>query len=132
MNNPGVYTLTALQIGAPVSALVEATENLGGMNAATLEADFQYGSGGATCSAIVVTSLDGGVRWLHVARFDFTLASVVKTANLSGLSPKGVAANADLASEGVNDGLLGDRLAVKLISTGSYVNTVLSLRAAVR
>jgi hypothetical protein len=133
MNNSGIFTLAALQIAAarPL-ALLTPIEDLDGMTAVTLEANFQYGSGGATCSAIVVTSFDDGVTWRHVARFDFTTAAAVKTANLSGLLSKAVAAYADLASEGVNDGLLGDQLAVYLVSTGTYVNTTLSVRASVR
>jgi len=133
MNNAGIFTLAALQIGAAKPlALLTPIEDLDGMTAVTLEANFQYGSGGATCSAIVVTSFDGGVTWRHVARFDFATAAAVKTANLSGLLSKAVAAYADLASEGVNDGLLGDQLAVYLVSTGTYVNTTLSVRASVR
>jgi len=79
-----------------------------------------------------VTSLDDGQTQIQIARFDFTTASAIKTANVSGLLSKAVAAYADLAAEGVNDGLLGDRLAVKLITTGTYSGTVLSVRAAVR
>ena len=132
MDNPGVFTLSALQIDAPKTALVDWTEDLDGMSAVTLEASFQYGSGGAGCSAIVVTSLDHGQTQIQIARFDFTTASAIKTANVSGLLSKAVAVYADLAAEGVNDGLLGDRLAVKLITTGTYSGTVLSVRAAVR
>jgi len=92
MDNPGVFTLSALQIDAPKTALVDWTEDLDGMSAVTLEASFQYGSGGASCSAIVVTSLDDGQTQIQIARFDFTTASAIKTANLSGLLSKAVAA----------------------------------------
>ena len=133
MDNAGVYVLASLQIVAAKSgALLTPIVDLDGMGAVTLDADFKYGSGGATCSAIVVTSLDGGSTWRQVARFDFGTASAVKTANVSGLASKAVDAYADLASEGVNDGLLGDQLAVLLQSTGIYADTVLSVRAAVR
>jgi hypothetical protein len=132
MENPGVFTLTTLQIDQPKTALVDWTRDLDGMSAVTLQASFHYGSGGTNCSAIVVTSLDGGQTQIQIARFDFTAASAIKTANLSGLLSKAVATYSDLNSEGVNDGLLGDRLAVKLITTGTYSGTVLSVRAAVR
>ncbi|MES2030848.1 MAG: hypothetical protein V4477_16835 [Pseudomonadota bacterium] len=133
MDNPGVKTLAALQIGAarPLALLSPITD-LDGMSAVTLEASFQYGSGGASCSAIVATSLDGGTTWRHIARFDFGTAAAVKTANLSGLLSKAVAAYADLVSEGVNDGLLGTQMAVYVVSTGTYTNTTLSVRASVR
>jgi hypothetical protein len=129
MDNPGVFTLAALQITAPKSlALLTPIADLDGMSAVTLE----YGSGGTNFSAIVATSFDGGTTWRHVARFDFTTASVVKTANLNGLKSNGVAVYQDLASEGVNDGLLGDLLAAHIVSTGTYANTTFGLRASVR
>jgi hypothetical protein len=133
MDNAGVFTLAALGITAPRSlALLTPIANLDGMSAVTLEANFQYGSGGATFSVIVATSFDGGTTWRHVARFDFTTASAVKTANLNGLKSNGVAVYQDLAAEGVNDGLLGDLLAAYIVSTGTYTNTAFSLRASVR
>jgi hypothetical protein len=133
MDNPGVYALAALQIDTPKDAILTPILSLEGLKAVTLEASFKYGSGGMTCSAIVLTSFDSGTTWRQIARFDFTTASVTKVANLSGLLSKAVAAYADLASEGVNDGLLGDRLAARVISTGTYAgSTTLSLRASVR
>lgn len=133
MNNAGVYPLAVLQIGAAKSlSLLTPLANLDGMTAVNLEANFQYGSGGTNCSAIVATSFDLGTTWRHIARFDFLVAAVVKTANLSGLLSKAVASYADLSVEGVNDGLLGSQLAVYLVSTGTYVNTTLSIRASVR
>lgn len=133
MNNANVYTLTSMAIGAAKSlSLVTPITNLDGMEAVTIEANFQYGSGGTTCSAIVATTFDGGTTWRHIARFDFTTASAVKVANLNGQLSKAITVYADLASEGVLDGVLGDQLAVLVVSTGSYTNTVLSVRASVR
>ncbi|MES5483578.1 hypothetical protein QMZ05_12540 [Bradyrhizobium sp. INPA03-11B] len=133
MDNAGTFNLGALQITAakPLSILTPIL-SLDGMSAVSLEANFQYGTAGATCSAIVATSFDEGVTWRHIARFDFTTASAVKTANIQALAAKGVAAYADLSAEGVNDGLLGDQLALLIVSTGTYQNTTLSVRAAVR
>jgi hypothetical protein len=133
MNNPGVYPLCALQIIAamPTPKLVTPIIDLDGMTAVSLEANFQYGSGSGTVTPIVATSFDG-INWRHIARFDFANASRVAVANLSGLLSKAVANYADLVVEGVNDGILGDRLAVLLTSTGAYQNTTLSIRASVR
>jgi hypothetical protein len=133
MDNAGIFELAALQIGAARSAsLLTPIIDLDGMSAVTLEAAFLWGSGGATVTAVVCTSFDRGTTWRQVARFDFATASATKTANLSGLTPKGVASYADLSAEGVSDGLLGDRLAVLLTSTGTYAGSVLSVRALVR
>jgi hypothetical protein len=135
MDNPGVFTLAALPIDVPKSNVVltpTPSGALAGMAAVTLEANFQYGSGGTTCSAIVATSLDGGTSRRQIARFDFTTASAVKVANLNGQLSKSVTAYVDLAAEGVLDGILGDQLQVILVTTGTYVNTTLSVRASVR
>lgn len=135
MDNPGVYTLAALQITAAKSAsLLTPTPGLDGMSAVSLEATFAYGgSGGTSAVAQIVTSYDGGTTWRTIARFDFATASAIKTANISGLTPKGAATYADLGAEGVSDGLLGNMLAVIVTSTGTYgAGTLLSVRASVR
>lgn len=133
MNNPGVYTLAALQITTARSlSLLTPQTSLAGMKSLSLECNFQWGSAGTSCSLICATSLDGGTSWRHIARFDFTTAAAVKYANLQAMTSKAVTAYADLASEGVNDQLLGDQLAAYIISTGTYVNTTVSLRASVR
>jgi hypothetical protein len=133
MNNPGIFLLAGLQITVPRSlALITPIIGLGGMSSVTLECNFQWGSGGTTCSLICATTLDGGTSWRHCARFDFTTAAAVKYVNLQTETSKAVTAYADLGAEGVNDQLLGDQLAAYIISTGTYVNTTASLRASVR
>ena len=128
----GCFTLAAQAITAPVTAEeLTAIGDLDGMLAVTLEAHFAYGSGGTTLSAVVQTTIDG-TNWRDVARFDFTTADDVKACNLSGLTPKGVSSFAALSSQGVNDGFLGNALRAVLTSTGTYVNSTLSLRASIR
>lgn len=132
MDNAGTYDLAVLDSSAFTAGVVTPIENLDGMAAVSLEAVFKYGSGGTSLAAIVVTSFDSGQSWRHIARFDFTTASATKVANIQALAAKAVAAYADLPSEGVNDGILGDRLALKLVPVGTYSNSSLSIRAAVR
>jgi hypothetical protein len=133
MLNPGPYTLAALPISAARSlALLTPITGLAGMLACNIEANFQGATAGTSLSAIVATSFDGGTLWRHVARFDWTTTPSVKTVNLSGLTPKGIISYADLAVEGVTDGLLGDQLAVYLVSVGAYTNSTLSIRAQCR
>lgn len=132
MDNAGIFTLGSLQITTPRAlALLTPITGLDGMNAVTLECNFQGAAGGSTCSAIVATTFDGSL-WRHIARFDFTTSPLVKVANLSGLLSKAVASYADLAAEGVNDGMLGNALALYVVSTGNYTNGVLTCRASVR
>lgn len=134
MDNAGVFDLAAIQIGAALpESLLTPIVDLDGMTAVTLDVDFSYGSGGASVSVIVATSFDQGTKWRHIARFDFTTASAVKQCNLEGLLSKGITAYQDLASESVNDGVLGDRLAAIITTTGTYAGgTTLSVRASVR
>jgi hypothetical protein len=137
MDNSGVFTLAALQIGAAMPASLlepqpDGPADLSGMTAVTLDFDFKYGSGGATVVAIVCTSFDGGTTWRHIARVDFGTASRAAQCNLEGLLSKGITSYADLAAEGVNDGLLGNQLALILTTTGTYANTTLAVRASVR
>jgi hypothetical protein len=130
---PGVYTLASLGITTALTDSAQtAIDDVAGMTAVTLEASFSYGSGGTTCIAYVQTTFDGGTTWRDIARFDFATATAVKVANLSGLLSKAIAAYAALSAEGVLDGVLGDRLRVKVTSTGTYVGSTLSVRASVR
>lgn len=102
--------------------------------AVTLQANFTYGSGGATLKVDVETSLDQGTTWIAIARFAFLLASAEKVVNLSGLTPVStVYTPATLSDDAVKDGILGDRLRARITSTGVYAgNTSVSVRAAVR
>jgi hypothetical protein len=132
MNNAGVYTLAALGITAALtSAAQTAIDDLDGMASASLVADFRYGSGGSTAVAVVQVTLDG-TTWCDVARFDFTTASATKWCVLQGNAAKAVAAYAALSAEGVNDGLLGPSMRAVITTTGTYANTTLAVRAAVR
>lgn len=133
MDNPGVKTLCLLQIlpNQPLSLLTPIVD-LDGMTAVNLDFDFRYGSGGTSGYAIVVTSFDAGVTWRHIARFDFDTVTKSYNCNIEGLLSLGMTAWADLTSQNVQDGRLGDRLAVLLSSTGNYSNSVLAVRASVR
>lgn len=128
-----VYTLASLGVTTALTSSAQtAIDDLDGMTAVTLEAAFGYGSAGTTCFAIVQTTFDAGSTWRDIARFDFTTASAVKVANLSGLLSKAVTSYAALASENVLDGVLGDQLRAVISSTGTYVNTTIVIRASVR
>lgn len=133
MDNSGLYTLVSLSLTAALTAQAQSDiDNLDGVTAVTLEAEFGYGSGGTTASATVQTSFDGGTVWLDIARFDFTTSSRKAVCNLSGLLSKAVTTYAALSSEGVNDGVLGNMLRAVVTTTGVYANTTLAIRAAAR
>lgn len=145
MDNPGIYNLGSADIttavigsvitsGAAASGAAQAQiDRLGGMAGVSLQAKFVYGSGGTACIVWVQTSLDQGVNWIDVARFDFATANAVKLANISAVPALAPAAQAALSAEGKLDGILGDRLRAVITTTGTYAgNTSISLRAGVR
>ena len=133
MENPGVYTLVALGLTVAQTAAAQTpVTSLDGLTAVTLEAELLGGSGGSTASLVAQTSFDGGSTWLDIARFDFTTSAAKKWAVIEGLAARAVAAYSALAAEGVNNGILGDRLRGVVTSTVTYTNTTVSLRASVR
>lgn len=144
MNNPGLYNLgdraitTALTdevITSGVSAqgvAQELIDRLEGMVSATILAKLTYGSGGTSVAAIVQTSLDSGVSWIDVARFEFTTATAQKTVNLSAAAAVAVAAVSALNSETKVDGVIGPMWRCKLTTVGTYVNTSISVRMVAR
>lgn len=133
MDNPGTYSLIAMAITTALApSFTTEIDDLDGMAEVTLTANFGYGSGGVNCSAVVQTTFDEGVTWLDIARFDFTTASAIKSCTLSAAAFKGITGYVALASEGVNDGLLGNALRCAVTSSGTYVNSSIAVNAAVR
>lgn len=148
MNNPGIKNLgdVAITTALTSSVITDGTsingedqafiDRLEGMTALTLFLRLAYGSGGTTVRAYVQTSLDQGTTWIDIACVLFGVASETAILNLSGLTPKTTQitpSDGALADDTCVDGVLGDRLRVKVTTTGTYAgNTTLSVRAAAR
>ncbi len=130
----GTFSLGDFSIGAAATQVGDVVDDLSGALAVTLSARLAYGSGGTSCYAVVETSLDQGVTWVQIARFDFTTSGLQKVVTVSGLTPRIAAATAgSLAADTALDGTLGDRLRATVVSTGTYAgSTVVSVRANVR
>jgi hypothetical protein len=130
----GTFSLGDFSIGAAATQIGDVVDDLSGALAITLSARLAYGSGGTSCYAVVETSLDQGVTWVQIARFDFTTSGLQKLLTVSGLTPRIAAANAgSLSADTALDGTIGDRLRATVVSTGTYAgSTVLSVRANVR
>lgn len=149
MQNPGLYNLgdvALAAINAATTATVVTTssdasgnsvayiDGLEGMLAATLQANFAYGSGGTSIKAIWETTIDQGATWIEVCRMAFATASEENLVNLSGLTPKTTPyAPAALADDSCVDGILGDRWRVRILTVGVYAgNSSLSFRLMAR
>ena len=91
--------------------------------------------GGTTAKAWVQVTLDDGQTWLDIACFAFTTSSAVKVINLSGLTPVTTAitpSDGAMADNTVQDGIHGSAMRVKVTTTGTYSNTILSVKVSVR
>jgi hypothetical protein len=130
----GTFSLGDFSVGAAATQVGDVVDDLSGALAVTLSARLAYGSGGTSCYAVVETSLDQGVTWVQIARFDFTTSGLQKVMTVSGLTPRIAAATAgSLAADTALDGVLGDRLRATVVSTGTYAgSTVVSVRANIR
>lgn len=109
-------------------------DRLEGMIAATISANFVYGSGGTSVKVIIEETENQGLTWTEVARFAFTTASAEKKLNLSGLTDK-LAAYTPIAlsDDTAISGLFGDRFRAKITSLGTYGgNTSISVRLNAR
>jgi hypothetical protein len=136
MINPGDYSLADLAITAALNAVAQTpVVNLEGILAATIEARFAYGSGGTTAKVWVQATLDDGQTWNDIACFAFTTSSAIKIINLSGLTPVTPAvapSDGAMADNTVQDGILGSAMRAKISTTGTYSNTILSVKISAR
>jgi hypothetical protein len=95
-----------------------------------VQANFTYGSGGASVTAFVQTSLDGGNTWADVACFGFATASKVSIFNLSTTTATTspiTPTNGTLASNTAIAGIAGNLWRALVSSTGTYNNTTLRI-----
>lgn len=137
MLNPGIYSLGDQAITTAVTAVVMApVVDLDGLTAVTLFIRFAPTSGTTTCNAWVQSSLDQGQTWIDVFCAAFTTTAGVKVVNLSALTPRTtvlVPTDGTLTDDTAVDGVLGDRLRMKITSTGTFgSSTFLSARAVCR
>ena len=120
------YTLLApLTISAAVGATATTAElYLGGMHYLTAEAVFLYGADGTSVKAYVQTSLDGGDSWIDIMSFAFTTSAATKvSATTTGIAPASQAlapSDGSLADNTIIQGVLGDRIRLKYVTTGTY------------
>jgi hypothetical protein len=114
----------AMTIAAAVTGRVGEVHMLPhGVTSLSAQGTFLYGAGGTTCKAWLQTSLDGGATWIDIANFAYTTAAArtvhsVKTNTV--VAANYVATDGTLADNTIKDGILGDRIRVKVTTTGTY------------
>jgi hypothetical protein len=115
--------LAATTITAPVTAQIGPTVKFNRRpDTLNIQGNFIFGSGGATATLYVQTTLDGGRTWTDIAKFAFTTSSARSIFNLSSRTPVIAAAAATdgtLAGAAL-DGVLGPWFRTKLTTTSTY------------
>lgn len=128
VNSQRIVLLAPLTIGAAVGATgTTPVTKLGGMKYLVAEAIFLYGAGGTNVTAYVQTSLDGGATWVDIIAFQFTTAALSKMAAVSADVAFAASAYVPIApTDGTLtantsvQGILGDRIRLKYVTTGTY------------
>lgn len=140
VNEQFIKVLNPLTITAAVGATATTpVTNLGGMKYVAVECNFVYGSGGTTADVYIQTSLDGGLTWIDIMEFAFTTSSLRKVNSVS-IAPAVVtnfppvtASDGALTANTSLQGILGDRLRAKYVTTGTYAgSTTLAIYATVK
>lgn len=138
---PGIFSLTNndsatdLAITTAGTVTCDAITRQGGMESVSIQAKLTYGSGGTAVKVYVQTTLDQGTTWIDIACLTFATATAAKVVGLKAGSATTVITPTDgaLADNTCVDGILGDQLRLKVISTGTYAgSTSLAVRAAIR
>jgi len=109
--------------GAVTGVVTTPVTGLLGMQVVTMQAVFLYGSGGTNVTAYVQTTFDGGVTWVDIASFQFTLAAATKLQSVraaTAVAADYTPTDGTLAANTIKDGLLGEQLRVKYTTTGTY------------
>lgn len=135
MDNPGIFSLGDLAITAADTYIGDVISNLHGMTAVTIQLRFAWTSGGSSARVYIQTSLDQENTWVDLACISCVNAAETAILNLSGLTPKTsqvTPSDGALGDDLAVDGILGDCLRMKIVTTGTYANTVASGRVAVR
>ncbi len=136
MLNPGVQSLCDFTITTAGTQVGDwTTTDLAGMLAMAAQLRLSYGSGGTSVTAYLQTSLDEGTTAIDIACEVFGTASENNVLNFSALTPKTtqvVPSDGAMTNDTAVDGILGDRFRIKLVSVGTYANTVLSGRICAR
>jgi hypothetical protein len=135
MINAGIFSLGDFTITTAGTQTGDWVEDLDGLAAMTTQIRLAYGSGGTDISAYLQTSLDQGTTAIDIACVTFGTAGATKVlANSAITTNSSITPTNGSAPDGtLLEGVLGDRVRLKIVSTGTYAGqTVLSGRIAAR
>lgn len=123
-NGQRMVLLPPLTISGAVAATVTSPVMLlSGMRYVIAEAKFLFGAGGTSVKAYIQTSIDGGLTWIDVIAFAFTGTAGNKVSAVSttiALAAAVAPTDGTLTDNTIVNGLLGDRIRLKYVTTGDY------------
>jgi hypothetical protein len=136
MDSPGFYALIYAGTGdfsitTAGSYVGDWLSDLDGMTSMRVQLSLQAVSPGASIIAYVQTSLDGGVTAVDIAAIAFTGSAVTALAFAVDAVTAFTPGDGVMSAGTVQAGILGDRVRLKVVSTGTYANTVLAGRVVV-
>jgi hypothetical protein len=137
LDAPGAYVLqmdsSDFNITTAGTLTGDWLDGLDGMESMSALIDFRAGAGGTTVRAYIQTSLDGGATPLDIACLLFTAADR-RALNFSSQNPAVAFTCSDgaLADNTQHDGVLGTMVRLKLVTAGTWINTVLAGRIVAR
>jgi len=134
MIDGALYSLGDITITNSAEYIGDWVEDLDGMAGATIQVGAAIGTAGAKIQVYVQTSLDQGETAVDIACVTFIADGTPKILNFStdGAVTEHVPSDGTMSDDTMINGILGDRLRMKIVTTGTYANTVVSGRAAVR
>lgn len=115
--------LPALTVGAAVSATTTTPVlYLAGMEYLVVSAKFLFGAAGTSVKVYVQTSVDNGDTWIDIMSFAFAGAAATKVSSVNSYVSVTAITPTDgsLADNTVVNGVLGDRVRLKYVTTGTY------------
>lgn len=139
MDNPGSYFLliggTDFAIGNAGTYVGDWLQDIDGMLSASVQLDFRAGTtpGESDVRAFLQTTIDDGNTPIDLACCLFTAGGRrVFTVAADTTPTPVVATDAAIPDDTVIGGILGNRLRLKVVSTGSWSSTYLGARVVVR
>jgi hypothetical protein len=116
-----------LPVTAPGSTICTPITGLTAMQSLLLWLRLAYGSGGSAIKAYLQTALDADT-WMDIACVAFATESKVAVLNFSALTPKltqVTPTDGAIADNTALDGVLGDRVRLKVVVTVTYGGSTL-------
>ena len=116
-------TLISQTTIAAAATVIGDTVRIGNAKALSVESIFLYGAGGTTTRVFVQTTFDG-TTWFDIMNHDFTTSAATKISSVTSfIAPASQAfapGEAALTTNTIIQGVIGEAIRVKYVSTGTY------------